>query len=396
MGLRRVVHVIDDETDVCEALKVLLHTAGFEARTYASAEEFLAEVNLNRPMCLLVDVRLPGMSGLELVRRLQQGPVRPVVVMITGHGDVPLAVKAMRAGALHFMEKPFEPEELLQTLEEALQRVSAMAAEEATSAAIEFELPVADATRTGSHGASRGRHADESDRHTARNQHANGGASSRGGAQEDGRADGLAPCPHEHEPAGAEFTYTAVGSHRNSGVGADFVSWDRGAALARRRSPHGRSRIGEEKSAPPQTREAGDGDECRHDPGIRFRAGGSASSGFRTQAGKRDRLIGDANCWMQRLRLPCRVGQPQWCGGGCTARLSCCRPFPARESSGAMIPWSLQPPGRLMLHTTTSAPTSGILCSLGRIKNGCGELQGWAMTRPGCCARFSEASAVVW
>ena len=73
----------------------------------------------------------------ELVRRLQQGPVRPVVVMITGHGDVPLAVKAMRAGALHFMEKPFEPEELLQTLEEALQRVSAMAAEEATSAAIE-------------------------------------------------------------------------------------------------------------------------------------------------------------------------------------------------------------------------------------------------------------------
>jgi two-component system response regulator FixJ len=137
MAHRRVVHVIDDEAYVCEALKVLLHTAGFEARTYASAEEFLAEVRLNRAMCLLVDVRLPGMSGLDLVRQLQQGPVRPVVVMITGHGDVPLAVKAMRAGALHFMEKPFEPAELLQTLEEALQRVSAMAAEEATSAAIE-------------------------------------------------------------------------------------------------------------------------------------------------------------------------------------------------------------------------------------------------------------------
>ena len=137
MAHRRVVHVIDDEADVCEALKVLLHTAGFEARTYGSAEEFLAEVKLNRAMCLLVDVRLPGMSGLDLVRQLQQGPVRPVVVMITGHGDVPLAVKAMRAGALHFMEKPFEPEELLETLDEALQRVSAMAAEEATSAEIE-------------------------------------------------------------------------------------------------------------------------------------------------------------------------------------------------------------------------------------------------------------------
>jgi FixJ family two-component response regulator len=137
MGHKRVVHVIDDEPDVCDALKVLLDTAGLEARTYASAEEFLSEVRLSKPVCLLVDVRLPGMSGLDLVRQLQQGPVRPVVVMITGHGDVPLAVKAMRAGALHFIEKPFEPTELLQALEEALQRVSQIAADEVTSAMIE-------------------------------------------------------------------------------------------------------------------------------------------------------------------------------------------------------------------------------------------------------------------
>lgn len=137
MAHKRVVYVIDDEADVCEALKTLLETAGLEARTYASAEEFLSDVKVSRPLCLLVDVRLPGMSGLDLVRHLQQGLVRPVVVMITGHGDVPLAVKAMRAGALHFMEKPFEPAELLETLEEALQRVSRMAVEEATSATIE-------------------------------------------------------------------------------------------------------------------------------------------------------------------------------------------------------------------------------------------------------------------
>ncbi len=137
MAHKRVVYVIDDEADVCEALKVLLDTAGLEARTYASAEEFLSDVKVSRPLCLLVDVRLPGMSGLDLVRHLQRGPVRPIVVMITGHGDVPLAVKAMRAGALHFMEKPFEPAELLETLEEALQRVSRMAIEEAASAAIE-------------------------------------------------------------------------------------------------------------------------------------------------------------------------------------------------------------------------------------------------------------------
>lgn len=137
MGHKRVVHVIDDEPDVCDALKLLLDTAGLEARTYASAEDFLAEVRLSRPICLLVDLRLPGMNGLELVRRLQQGPIRPVVVMMTGHGDVPLAVKAMRAGALHFLEKPFEPAELLQALDEALQRVDLLAAEEETSAAIE-------------------------------------------------------------------------------------------------------------------------------------------------------------------------------------------------------------------------------------------------------------------
>ena len=140
MAHSQVVHVVDDEADVCEALKVLLHTAGLEARTYASAEEFLSEVRLSKPLCMLVDVRLPGMSGLDLVCELQKGLIRPVVVMITGHGDVPLAVKAMRAGALHFLEKPFEPEELLQALEEARERVTQMTAEEETYASIEASV----------------------------------------------------------------------------------------------------------------------------------------------------------------------------------------------------------------------------------------------------------------
>ncbi|MGD9806399.1 MAG: response regulator transcription factor [Hyphomicrobiaceae bacterium] len=137
MSHRRVMHVIDDEVDVCEALKVLLHTAGLEARTYSSAEEFLSEVLIAKPMCLLVDVRLPGMSGIDLVQHLQERPVRPVVVMMTGHGDIPMAVKAMRMGALHFLEKPFDPVELLQTLEEALQRVSELVDEEAAASAVE-------------------------------------------------------------------------------------------------------------------------------------------------------------------------------------------------------------------------------------------------------------------
>jgi len=128
--------VIDDEADVREALGILLQTAGYETRGYASAEAYLDAERPSEPSCLLVDVRLPGMTGLELVRQLQERSPRPVVVMITGHGDVPMAVKAMRAGALHFLEKPFEPTELLDALKEALQRVSEIAEEEANTATI--------------------------------------------------------------------------------------------------------------------------------------------------------------------------------------------------------------------------------------------------------------------
>ena len=154
MGHNRVVHVIDDEADVCEALKVLLHTAGMEARTYASAEEFLSEVRLSRPLCLLADVRLPGMSGLDLVRHLQQGPMCAVVVLITGHGDVPLAVKAMRAGALHFLEKPFEPAELLQNSGGSSPARRRNRRRRSNACGYRDQLPVAHGPRTGGDGAS--------------------------------------------------------------------------------------------------------------------------------------------------------------------------------------------------------------------------------------------------
>ena len=231
MAHKRVVHVIDDEADVCEALKVLLHTAGMEARTYASAEEFLSEVRLSRPLCLLVDLRLPGMSGLDLVRQLQQGPMCPVVVMITGHGDVPLAVKAMRAGALHFLEKPFEPAELLQTLEEAHERVSEMVAEEETRAAIEARYQSLTAREQEvmallAEGMPTKRLAT-----TARNQHADGRASSRSCPAEDGRTDGVPPVAHEHEHEIAECTYTVIGSFYNSGPALSAVVSDRGVAF---------------------------------------------------------------------------------------------------------------------------------------------------------------------
>jgi two-component system, LuxR family, response regulator FixJ len=118
-----VVHVIDDEADVRDAVALLLKSVGLRSALYASAPEFLA-VPVRGPGCVVVDVRLPGMSGLELLERLaREGQALPVIVM-TGHGDIPMAVRAMRAGALDFIEKPFHDQALLDRIHEAIERSS--------------------------------------------------------------------------------------------------------------------------------------------------------------------------------------------------------------------------------------------------------------------------------
>ena len=117
-----IVHVIDDETDVRSAIALLLRSVGLKSRLYASALEFLEEPLPEGPGCLVVDVRLPGMSGLDLQDRLRRlGGSLPVIV-VTGHGDVQMAVRAMRAGALDFIEKPFHDQQLLDRVHEALER----------------------------------------------------------------------------------------------------------------------------------------------------------------------------------------------------------------------------------------------------------------------------------
>jgi len=117
------VAVIDDDPKICDSLQLLLSTANVPARAYRSAEDFLAEQGLPAPRCLLLDVTLPGMSGLELLQTLQRDPHGCRIIMITGHGDVPMAVAAMRAGAFHFVEKPFDAEALLALVEEALVQI---------------------------------------------------------------------------------------------------------------------------------------------------------------------------------------------------------------------------------------------------------------------------------
>ena len=118
----RCVQIVDDEARVRDALTLLLSTAQIESRSYASAEEYLASNKLEEPACVLLDNQLPGMSGLELLKRILAAAGNSAVIMITAYGDVPTAVSAMKAGAFHFVQKPFDAEALLTTVEEALSR----------------------------------------------------------------------------------------------------------------------------------------------------------------------------------------------------------------------------------------------------------------------------------
>ena len=122
MSHRRLVHIVDDEVKVRDSLALLLSTAQIETRTYPSAEDYLASVRWDEPACVVLDNQLPGLSGIDLVKRIAEAASDTAVIMITGYADVPTAVAAMRAGAYHFVQKPIDAEELLITVEEALAR----------------------------------------------------------------------------------------------------------------------------------------------------------------------------------------------------------------------------------------------------------------------------------
>lgn len=115
-----LVHLIDDDEAVRGSLVFLLEMADLPARAYASAQEFLEIADAVTSGCVVTDVRMPGMSGLELIRRLKARGVALPVIVITGHADVPLAVEAMRAGVLDFLEKPFKDEALITSIRAAL------------------------------------------------------------------------------------------------------------------------------------------------------------------------------------------------------------------------------------------------------------------------------------
>jgi FixJ family two-component response regulator len=117
-----IVFIVDDDSGVREALSSLIRSVGFGVQTFASANDFLRGQRPDAPGCLVLDVRLPGLSGLDLQRELTQGSIHIPIIFITGHGDIPMTVRAMKAGAVEFLTKPFRDQDLLDAIQQAIGR----------------------------------------------------------------------------------------------------------------------------------------------------------------------------------------------------------------------------------------------------------------------------------
>ena len=114
------VFVVDDDPALRDSLKFLIESVGITVKVFASAEEFLEAFDPKEHACVVLDVRMPGLSGLELLEKLKSERLAPTVLLITGHGDVPMAVRALKAGAFDFIEKPFSDQVLLERIQQAL------------------------------------------------------------------------------------------------------------------------------------------------------------------------------------------------------------------------------------------------------------------------------------
>ncbi len=115
-----IVFIVDDDEAICESLRLLIGDIGLEVRTFHSARQFLSDYDSSQPGCLVLDVRMSGMSGLELQAKLHELDLEIPTIIITGHGDVPMAVEALKAGALDFIEKPFRDQVLLDSIQKAV------------------------------------------------------------------------------------------------------------------------------------------------------------------------------------------------------------------------------------------------------------------------------------
>ena len=138
----RLIHIIDDEESVRKSASFLLRISGFETRSYSSGVAFLREA-MHAPMgCILLDIRMPEMDGLEVQRELNARGIKMPVIVLTGHGDVGIAVQAMKGGAIDFLEKPFEKEHLLEAIGAAFDRIENWQGETSAQHAAQIRIDV--------------------------------------------------------------------------------------------------------------------------------------------------------------------------------------------------------------------------------------------------------------
>jgi len=116
------IYLVDDDVSVRESVGSLIRSAGFRAETFGSAQEFLARLQAEQPSCLILDVQLPGLSGLDLQQQLAQADVQVPIIFLTGHGNIPMSVRAIKAGALEFLTKPCDGEDLLNAIRQGIAR----------------------------------------------------------------------------------------------------------------------------------------------------------------------------------------------------------------------------------------------------------------------------------
>jgi FixJ family two-component response regulator len=129
-----IVFVIDDDSSVREAIKSLIRSVGMRVETFASAQEFLGSRRPDVPACLVLDVRMPGLSGLDLQHELAEAHIHIPIIFITGHGDIPMSVRAMKAGATEFLTKPFRDQDLLDAIKQAIDHDRATRKQQAETA----------------------------------------------------------------------------------------------------------------------------------------------------------------------------------------------------------------------------------------------------------------------
>src|SRR5262245_38309509 len=131
-----IVFIVDDDVSVRESLELLIRSAGWRPETFASAQEFLARPRVNAPSCLVLDVSLPDLNGLDLQKRIAGDRTDMPIIFITGYGDIPMTVQAMKAGAVEFLTKPFGDEALLNAIQDAIERSQTARGEDAERQAV--------------------------------------------------------------------------------------------------------------------------------------------------------------------------------------------------------------------------------------------------------------------